>query len=253
MKRDQSEVCTPSSATPGEPPPAETPEAPPAAAGTWPPSAELDVIIPSAESKEVPDVPSVSEEQSTGLEPYAGRGGTLVRLSDGTEVPLEGFGQFALQLQALNPAMDWEDILPLAAQKLCQVKGFFCGLEAGELAFVATHGRRWRPGEGLDLPALIFDPTNPKGSCKVFRDKLKGTPLPHRDAFLERRIRECHEIYLQQREKFGQGERVPGFEGFIFVGKEIEGLKRYLRIRSVKSRSAKRARQLFLAGREKKF
>jgi len=77
--------------------------------------------------------------------------------------------------------------------------------------------------------------------------------LPHRDAFLEKWIRECHEIYLEQREKFGQGERIPGFEGFIFDGIEIEGLKRYLRIRSVKSRSAKRAQQLFLAGHEKSF
>ena len=102
MKPDQSEDGTPSSATPGEPPPAETPEAPPVV-----PPAEPDVI-PSAESKEVPDVPLFSEELPTGLEPYAERkGGTLVRLSDGIEVPLEGFGQFALQLQAQNPNMDW--------------------------------------------------------------------------------------------------------------------------------------------------
>jgi hypothetical protein len=79
MKRDQSEVCTPSSATPGEPPPAETPEAPSVV-----PPAENDVI-PSAESKEFPGVSPLSEELREGLEPSAGKGGTFVRLGKGIE------------------------------------------------------------------------------------------------------------------------------------------------------------------------
>ena len=119
---------------------------------------------------------------------------------------------------------------------------------------MAMYGRRWRPGDGVVLPdALIFDPAKPAESCKLFRRQLKGTPLPHRDAFLEKWIRECHEIYLERREEVGQKERIPAFKGFIFVGKEIEGLKRCLRIRSIHSRSAKRAKKLFLAGHGKTF
>lgn len=162
--------------------------------------------------------------------------------------------QIALQLMQSERDKDLEELFARAYQLICKEKEFLSGVPPAELAFVAIHGRRWRLGEGVPLPdELIFDPAKPAESFKIFRSKLKGTPLPHRNAFLERRIRECYEIFLQQREKRGQGERMPGFQGFIFVGIEIEGLKRYLRIRSVKARSAKRARQLFLAGHEESF
>ena len=149
---------------------------------------------------------------------------------------------------------DLEELFARAYQLICKEKEFLSGVPPAELAFVAIYGRRWRLGEGVPIPdELIFDPAKPAESFKTFRSKLKGTPLPHRNAIFERQIRECYEIFLQQREKHGRGERVPGFKGFIFVGEEIEGLKRYLRIRSLKSRSAKRARHLFLAGHEKSF
>jgi hypothetical protein len=197
MKRDQSKDGTPSSATPGEPPPAETPEAPPVV-----PPAEPD-IIPSAESKEVPDLPLISEELPTGLESLGRKGGTFVRLSDGIEVSLEGFGQFALQLQAQNRKMVWDDIIPLAASRLCQVKRFFGGLEAGELEFVATHGRRWKAGEGFllspeglaktpPIAELVFDPANLEESCKMLRAQFEGIRFPERDSTLEKYVRECH-------------------------------------------------------------
>ena len=189
------------------------------------------------------------------------RSGDLVKLGHGIEVSLDRLDKYALQLMALNPEKDWvEEIIPLACEKLYHMSEFLLGISAAELEFVATHGRRWRPGDGLDLPTLIFDPANPKASCKAFRDKLKGTPLPHRNAILARWIRECHEIYLQERERLGQGKRFPavvspgvrpinypGFAGPIFIGKEIGGLKRYMCIRSANSRSARRAKQLFLA------
>ena len=181
------------------------------------------------------------------------RSGDLVKLGHGIEISLDRLDKYALQLMALNPDKDWvEEIIPLACEKLYQMRGFLLGISPAELEFVATHGRRWRPGEGVVLPdALIFDPAKPAESCKIFRSKLKGTPLPQRDAFLEKWIRECHEIYLQRREKLGQRERIAGFEGFIFVGKEIEGLKRYMRIRSAKSPLCQESEATFSGGARK--
>ena len=269
MKRDQSEDGKPSSATPGEPPPAETPEAPP----VFPP-AEPDVI-PSAESKEVP-VPPLSEELREGLEPSAGKGrrpppfegSTLVRLGKGIEIPIERLDQYALALAAQYPDKDWvEEIIPLACQRLGQMSEFLSRIHPIELEFMAMHGRRWKLGDGISLKAdiLVFDPAQPAESARVFRARLKGTLLPHGDPALIRRIWECHEIYLERREELGQGKRFPpfgkpggvadtfypGFEGPCFIGKEIEGLKRYMNIRFPKARSAQRAKQLFLAGAKK--
>jgi hypothetical protein len=188
------------------------------------------------------------------MEPADPEGSVAVALSHPMEMPPGLLSQIALQLMQSEGGKDLEGLFAQAYQLICKEKEFLSEVPPAELAFVAIHGRRWKLGEGVVLPdTLIFDPAKPAESCKIFRSKLKGTPLAHRNAILERWIRECHEIYFQQREKHGQGERVPGFEGFIFVGGEIEGLKRYLRIRSVKSRSAKRARQLFLAGHEKSF
>ena len=123
----------------------------------------------------------------------------------------------------------------MACQMLCQMNEFLSEVSSAELEFMAIYGRRWRPGDGVVLPdALIFDPAKPAESCKLFRRQLRGTPLPHRDAFLEKWIGSATKSTSNWREEFGQRERVPGFKGFIFVGKEIEGLKRCLRIRSMK-------------------
>jgi hypothetical protein len=222
------------------------------------------------------EVARMSEEELEALSPQVGqslessvrKGGTLVRLGDGIEVPIERLDRYALALAAQHPKMDWvEEIIPLACQRLGQMSGFLSGVHPAELEFATTHGRRWKPGEGIILQAdvLIFDPAFAKESCKAFRERLKGTALPFQDGALERRIYECHEIYLERREELGQGRRFPpsgkpggladtfypGFEGPVFVGKEIDGLARYMRIRSVKARSAGRAKQLFLAGAKK--
>ena len=187
------------------------------------------------------------------MEPAQPKGSVAVALSHPMEMPPGLLSQIALQLMR-SGGKDLEELFARAYQLICKEKEFLSGVTPAELAFVAIHGRRWKPGEGAVLPdELIFDPAKPAESFKTFRSKLKGTPLPRRNAFLKRWIGECHEIYLEQRAKFEQGKRIPGLDGFIFVGEEIEGLKRYMRIRSVKSRSAKRARQLFLAGHEKSF
>jgi hypothetical protein len=152
-------------------------------------------------------------------------------------------------------------------QKIYQMSELLSGAHPAEFEFMAAHARRWKPGDGISLKAdvMIFDPAQPAESCKVFRERLKGTLLPRQDGALERRIWECHEIYLERRGELGQGKRFPpsgepggvvdtfypGFEGPIFIGREIEGLKRYLDIRFACARSAQRAKQLFLAGAKK--
>jgi hypothetical protein len=265
MKRDQSKDGTPSSATPGEPPPAETPEAPPVV-----PPAEPD-IIPSAESKEVPDLPLISEELPTGLESLGRKGGTFVRLSDGIEVSLEGFGQFALQLQAQNRKMVWDDIIPLAASRLCQVKRFFGGLEAGELEFVATHGRRWKAGEGFLLSAeglekapeidkLVFEPANLEASCKMLRVLFPRAKLARRNPTLAEHVRECHKALHRAQEARKAALRARGepeaygiarqsYSAFAhgelaFVGSQIGFLWDYLDLRGKRVRPATAERRV---------
>jgi hypothetical protein len=212
---------TASSATPGEPPPpAETPEAP--------------------------------------LCRRRLQGGTLVRLGDGIEVSLEGFGQFALQLQAQNSKMDWDDIIALAASRLCQVKGFLGGLEAGELEFVATHGRRWKAGEdfllsaeGLakipQIPELRFDPDNLEESCKMLRAQFEAVKLARRNKTLAEHVMECHQAIhrAQERRKEllrARGEEDVGgvaaqdyeafaSEGLVFAGSQVRFLGDYLALR----------------------
>jgi hypothetical protein len=284
MKRKQSEDCAPSSATPGqEPPPAETPAKSQemgnqhAIGEWWDPVTSSAGRLKDQASKPVSkaDPAAMSEEQLEALSPQAGQSlepsvlkdGTLVRLCDGIEVPIERLDRYALALAAQHPKMDWvEEIIPLACQRLGQMSGFLSGVHPAELEFATTHGRRWKPGEGIILQAdvLIFDPALAKESCKVFRE-LKGTLLPVTDAALIRRIWECHEIYSERREQLGQKRRFPpsgepgaladtfypGFEGPVFIGKEIEGLKRYMNIRFAHARSAGRAKQLFLAGSQK--
>jgi hypothetical protein len=69
-----------------------------------------------------------------------------------------------LQLQAQNSDKDWlEEIVPLAIQKLCQLRAFLLEVSSEELEFIGVHGRRWKAGEGFDfatlpqVPKVVFD------------------------------------------------------------------------------------------------
>jgi hypothetical protein len=285
MKRKPSEDKAPSGATPGsEPSPAETPDKAPkegaremgnqhAQGQWWDPVSQS----PRGSKEDQASLPgrleAMSEEElnrlSPGLTEVRALGGGMLQLGDGIEVSIERLDRYALAFQALYPDKDWvEEIIPLAVRRIYQMSELLSGgAYPAEFEFMAAHARRWKPGDGISLKAdvLIFDPAFAKESCKAFRERLKGTALPFQDGALERRIYECHEIYLERREELGQGRRFPpsgkpggvmgtfypGFEGPVFIGKEIEGLARYMNIRSVKARSARRAKQLFLAGAKK--
>jgi hypothetical protein len=75
----------------------------------------------------------------------------VVRLSHPIKIPPGMLSQTALQLKALEPRKDLiGELFPRAYQLLCEEKNFLFGGEVRELAFIETHGRRWRAGEGFD-------------------------------------------------------------------------------------------------------
>src|SRR4029077_9817103 len=101
--------------------------------------------------------------------------------------------QTALQLKALEPRKDLiGELFPRAYQLLCEEKNFLFGGEVRELAFIETHGRRWRAGEGFDyskvppITELKFNPANLEASCNLLRSWFEAIRFPKKDSTLEK-------------------------------------------------------------------
>jgi hypothetical protein len=159
-----------------------------------------------------------------------------------------------------------EELFPRAYQLFCDERAFL-SMEPEELTFSASHGRRWGPGDrwkpeaGIDRskllpePRLILDPAKLEASCRVFREQFKAVELPKRDRILANWIWEAYEILKEEygidRQDFKSGtepvEQAEGDRPFVFTGLKVTNLLReYLVIRSMGSRSAERAKRLFL-------
>ena len=167
-----------------------------------------------------------------------------------------------------------EDLFPRAYQILCEEKNFLFGTEARELAFIETHGRRWKAGEGIDYPALPtipelrFDPANLEASCKMLHDVFDGISFPARPETLANYVRECHKAIHRERERrktalrdqeepmaYGiarQSYKAFAREGLVFVGDQVLFLATYIDLRS-KGSGFRKAEQLVLARRRKKL
>jgi hypothetical protein len=188
--------------------------------------------------------------------------------------PLGLLSQKAMQLKELERYTGLiEDLFPRAYQLLCNEQKFLRGTEPRELAFIETHGRRWRVGEGIDyskvppIAELRFDPANLEASCNLLRSWFEGIRFPKRDSTLEKYVSECHKAIHRAREARkellrARGEEDVGgvaaqdykafaCEGLVFIGTQVSFLKDYINYRS-KGSSAKKAEQLVLAKRRKK-
>jgi hypothetical protein len=198
----------------------------------------------------------------------------VIRLSHPIKLPAGLLSQTALQLKALEPRKDLiGELFPRAYQLLCEEKNFLFGSEVRELAFIETHGRRWRAGEGFDyskvppIAELKFDPANLEASCNLLRSWFEGIRFPKRDSTLEKYARECHKAIYRAREARkellrARGEEDVGgvaaqdykafaCEGLVFIGTQVWFLKDYIDYRS-KGSTAQKAEQLLLAKRRKK-
>ena len=152
-------------------------------------------------------------------------------------------------------------------------KNFLFGGEVRELAFIETHGRRWRAGQGFDyskvppITELKFNPANLEASCNLLRSWFEGIRFPKRDSTLEKYARECHKAIHRDREARkellrARGEEDVGgvaaqdykafaCEGLVFAGSQVSFLRDYINYRS-KGSTAQKAEQLVLAKRRKK-
>ena len=218
----------------------------------------------------------MSEEKLEALSPTPGEAGP--GLTHPIPLPPGVLNQTAMQLKAFERYKGLiEDLFPRAYQQLCKEQRFLGGTEPSELAFIDTHGRRWRAGEGFLLsaeglekapavPELKFDPANLEASCKMLRDLFEGISFPARPATLEKYVRECHKAIHRERERRktalrDQGE--PGAygiarqsykafarDGLVFVGDQVRFLATYIDLCS-KGSGAQKAEQLVLKRRKK--
>jgi hypothetical protein len=142
--------------------------------------------------------------------------------------------QVAVQLNALFPREDLiEDLFPRAYQLLCEEQKFLGGTEPRELAFVSTHGRHWKAGEGFLLsaeglakapavPELKFDPSPAKleASCEMLRLLFEGISFPARPETLANYVRECHKAIHRERERRKTALRDQGEPGAYGIARQ---------------------------------
>ncbi len=143
--------------------------------------------------------------------------------------------QVALQLKtSKRPGrLEIGELFPRAYQLLCEEKNFLFGTEARELAFIDTHGRRWKAGEGFLLsaeglekapavPEIKFDPSpaNLGASCQMLRDLFEGISFPAKPATLAQYVRDCHKAVHRERERRKSVLRAKGVPNAQRVSKQ---------------------------------
>jgi hypothetical protein len=189
--------------------------------------------------------------------------------------PLGLLSQKAMQLKELERYTGLiEDLFPRAYQLLCNEQKFLRGTEPRELAFIETHGRRWRVGEGIDysklppIAELRFDFAHLEESCKRLRSQFEGILFPAKSGTLGQYVKECHQAVHREQERRKTALRARGVpnaqrvsrqsyrafvrRGFVFVGTQVLFLKDYIDYRS-RGSTAQKAEQLVLAKRRRKL
>ena len=206
----------------------------------------------------------MSEEELNRLSPAPTKaeGGGTVKLTHPIPLPPGVLSEKAMQLKALERYKgSIEDLFPRAYQLLCNEKRFLGGTEPRELAFIDTHGRRWKAGEGFLLsaeglekapavPEIKFDPSpaNLGASCQMLRDLFEGISFPAKAATLAQYVRDCHKAVHRERERRKSVLRAKGVpnaqrvskqsyrafvrRGLVFVGSQIGFLRDYLDLRA---------------------
>jgi hypothetical protein len=207
MKRKPSEDKAPSSATPGqEPPPAEMGNQH-AQGQWWDPVPQAPV---GSEREARTDPAAMSEEELEALSPTEAESGGTVKLTHPIPLPPGVLSQKAMQLKALERYKGFiEDLFPRVYQLLCNEQKFLRGTEPRELAFIETHGRRWRAGEGFlvgaeglpPVPELKFDPSPAKlvASCKMLRSQCDGIKLSRRNKTLAEHVKDVTRPFTAHR------------------------------------------------------
>jgi hypothetical protein len=215
MKRKPSEDKAPSSATPGqEPPPAEMGNQH-AQGQWWDPVPQAPV---GSEREARTDPAAMSEEELEALSPTEAESGGTVKLTHPIPLPPGVLSQKAMQLKALERYKGFiEDLFPRVYQLLCNEQKFLRGTEPRELAFIETHGRRWRAGEGFlvgaeglpPVPELKFDPSPAKlvASCKMLRSQCDGIKLSRRNKTLAEHVKDVTRPFTAHRNAVRSGSR----------------------------------------------
>ena len=215
----------------------------------------------------------MSEEELNRLSPASTKaeGGGTVKLTHPIPLPPGVLSEKAMQLKTLERYKGLiEDLFPRAYQLLCNEKRFPGGTEPRELAFIETHGRRWRAGEGFDysklppIAELVFDPANLEESCKILRSQFEEIRFPERDSTLEKYVRQCHKAVHREWRRRRDILRAQGSallrprshrrfarRALVFIGNEVWFLRDYIDYRS-KGSTAQKAEQLVLAKRRRK-
>jgi hypothetical protein len=183
-----------------------------------------------------PALEVMSEEQLDQLAPgltEAERERGMLTLSHPINLPPGLLTQVALQIKALEPrkGLTLEELFPRAYQLLCEEQKFLFGSEERELAFIETHGRRWRAGEGFDyskvppIAELKFDPANLEASCNLLRSWFEGIKLARWNKTLAEHVMECHKAIHRAQEARKELLRAQGEPGCLRSRKtELQGI-----------------------------